>query len=324
MSVAKNKDLLQRFVREFIDGKNPAAADRYLAGNFLHHDLAPGEQTRHSTGAAGQKAFFETTVFPAFSGFRTRFEDLVGDGDLVAGRWRQSSRNTGRWLGRPATGRSAEVAGISIVRVRDGVIVEEWEARDAVGLFRQLGVPVPQPRLPVPDGLERRWSQREAERGRLRQRDVGFLSNGPFRPSTTAAVSSELRSLTGRLFMEGWNKGDLDVLGELLAPSFVLHDPTGQRLKDRRGAAQLIVALRSGLPDLQVSVELLFGERDRVVVRWIAQGRHDRTLLDIRATGRTVTVTGISILRADAGRFVEEWSLWEQLSLLEQIGAVGS
>lgn len=341
MSVAENKDLLRRFVAELIDGKDLAAVDRYLSRNFVHHDLAPGEQTRNHSGAAGQKAFFESTVFAAFSDFQTVIEDIVGEDDLVAARWRQSSRNTGKWLGRPATGRSTEIAGISIVRIRGGKIIEEWEARDALGLFRQLGTPVPKPTLPVPPGLERRWEQAVAAApaaaaavapaaavaagvAATRPIPTRFLTNGPLGRFTTTAGSGRLKALAGRLFMDAWNKGgDLDVLGELLAPSFALRDPSGLRLGDRRGVAQLISALRTGLPDLRVSVELLISEGDRVVSRWQAKGRHTGELLGVGPTRRPVTATGISILRADQAQFLEEWSLWEQLALLQQIGGFG-
>src|SRR5215471_11070677 len=104
-----NKNILRSFVHDVLDGQNLDAMTNYLSGNFLHHDQAPGELTGEQTGVAGQKNFFSRVVFAAFSGFATVFEDLVGENDLVAGRWRQSSRNTGPWVGRAPTGATTEI-----------------------------------------------------------------------------------------------------------------------------------------------------------------------------------------------------------------------
>jgi predicted ester cyclase len=42
-------------------------------------------------------------------------------------------------MGMPATGRDVTIAGITVSRCRDGMIVEEWEVSDVFGLLRQIG-----------------------------------------------------------------------------------------------------------------------------------------------------------------------------------------
>jgi steroid delta-isomerase-like uncharacterized protein len=312
MSVQENKELLISFVRDVIDGKNLDAMEKYLSPNFFHHDLAPGEQTRQQTGAAGQRNFFSDVVFPAFDGFATTFEDLIGEDDLVAGRWRQTSRNAGPWLGRGPTRRRTEIAGISIVRIRDGMIVEEWEGRDGTGLLRQLGVPVPKPTLPSTRvGLPRRPSTDSRP----------FLTNGPL-GGARGAGPQEAKALCASVYMDAWNTGDLQALGKLLADSFVLHDPTGLQPPNRNGTAALITELRTGLPDLSVTVDLQLAEGDKVVNRFTIRGTHKGKLLGVEGTGKRVITTGVSIQRSAGGQLVEEWQLWEQLALFQQIGAV--
>ena len=227
MSTETNKQLVRQFVADVLDGQNAAAADKYLSPNFLHHDQAPGEQTRNQTGVAGQKAFLNDVVFKAFSGFDTTFEDLVAEGDLVAGRWRQSSRNTGSWLGQPASGRTARIAGISILRIKDDLIVEEWEARDAIGLFTQLGIPIPQLKLgrPQPQNIR-------TPRPTLR---TPFLTNGPLFGVRDPFRGKGPRALAGRYLVDGWSRGDPDVLGAVLAADYQLHDPSGLLPKDATG-----------------------------------------------------------------------------------------
>lgn len=322
MSTEDNKKVLSGFVRDVLDGKNLDAADKYLSVNFLHHDRAPGEETRQQTGLAGTKNFFTDVVFPAFSDFKTTFEDVIAEGDLVAARWRQSSRNSGPWLGRAATGGTAEIAGISLVRVNNGQIVEEWEARDALSLLSQLGVPVPKPKLPSAAAPQPPATTPATPPTATPPTATPFLTNGPLGVAARAIETNPLKALVGRVFMDAWNKGDLSVLGLLLAPGYVLHDPTGLLPGTRAGSAQLISAFRTGLPDLSVSVDLSLAEGDRVVNRWTARGTHTGTLFGIAPKGVKVAVSGISIYRVVLGLIQEEWALWDQMSLFQQVGAL--
>ena len=48
--------------------------------------------------------------------------------------------NTGTGNGLPATGKRAELSGITIWRIVDGKIKEEWSAFDQLSMMRQLGL----------------------------------------------------------------------------------------------------------------------------------------------------------------------------------------
>jgi steroid delta-isomerase-like uncharacterized protein len=65
---------------------------------------------------------------------------LVAEGDLVTARWTCRGTNTGVGQGLPATGKGAVVSGITIFRVKDGKLSEEWGVTDTWGLLRQLGL----------------------------------------------------------------------------------------------------------------------------------------------------------------------------------------
>jgi predicted ester cyclase len=57
--------------------------------------------------------------------------DQVAEGDRVASRWILTGRNRGRRV---------ELWGITISRLREGRIVEDWSAFDSLLLLRRLGV----------------------------------------------------------------------------------------------------------------------------------------------------------------------------------------
>lgn len=311
MTTAANTTVLESFVHDVLDGMDLAAADKYLSQNFLHHDRAPGESTGQQTGLAGTKNFFTTTVFSAFSKFDTTFEDVAAEGDLVAGRWRQTSVNTGGWLGRPATNNPVDIAGISVVRVTGGLIVEEWEARDSITMLTQLGVPLP--KLQLPQAVLKTAPP---------FKPTPFRTNGPLAGGGSVDLGA-LKSLVGNLYATVYNSGNLSLLRVLLAPGYVLHDPSGLLPTTAAGVADLVTALRGGMPDFTTTVDLQLAHNDRVVSRWTGRGTHKASLFGIAATGVPVTFTGISIMRVGDGLIQEEWLLWDQLTMLQQIAKVG-
>jgi steroid delta-isomerase-like uncharacterized protein len=76
----------------------------------------------------------------AFPNLAVRVERVVAEGALVAVQWIARGTNTGVGNGLPATGRSIEAGGITIFRMKDGLIAEEWSSIDMLQLLRQLGL----------------------------------------------------------------------------------------------------------------------------------------------------------------------------------------
>ena len=87
---------------------------------------------------------YSEAMATAFPDLERTVEDLVAEGDRVVARWSARGTNTGSFNGMPATGRTATSSGITIFRLQDGKIVEEWSESDMLGLLQQLGV-VPSP-----------------------------------------------------------------------------------------------------------------------------------------------------------------------------------
>ena len=83
---------------------------------------------------------------PFFQKFRAAFpdievvvEDTVSEGDKVAARCTVRGKHQSDSLGFAATQQPMEITGITIVRVRDGKIVEAWNNFDFMSMFKQLG-----------------------------------------------------------------------------------------------------------------------------------------------------------------------------------------
>jgi steroid delta-isomerase-like uncharacterized protein len=125
-----------------------------------------------------------------------------------------------------------------------------------------------------------------------------------------------------RFFAEVFSQGDLDLVDELVAPDYVGH-PSGpeEQVRGPQGVKEYIGRLREGVPDLTLTIEDQVADGDTIATRWTARGTHDGELLGAAPTGRTATVTGITIQRfGSGGQIVEGWTSWDMLGMLQQLG----
>lgn len=124
-----------------------------------------------------------------------------------------------------------------------------------------------------------------------------------------------------RMFDEAWNRGDLHVVDELLAPdAFDHHDPEVPSFAEHLKG--VIVSFRRAFPDLQCTIEDMVGEGDKVAYRMVMRGTHLGPFNGIPATGRSITMEHIHINWLVDGKGVEHWAAMDMLGLLQQIGAI--
>jgi len=94
------------------------------------------------------------------------------------------------------------------------------------------------------------------------------------------------KTLAWRWLDEVWNKGDLSLIDELIAPNYVLHDPIRPGLKGRAGIKESIATFRAAFPDIHFTIEAQIAEGEQIVSRYIVQGTHLGPLMGIPATGK--------------------------------------
>lgn len=129
------------------------------------------------------------------------------------------------------------------------------------------------------------------------------------------------KELIGRHREEAWH-GNFDKLEAIYAPNCVYHDCSSpfELPRGSEGVKQLITTFRTAFPDLQLTVEHIIIEEDEAVVRWSIAGTHTGKLLNMSPTGRKLTVSGMSQLQFSHGQIVEEWTYWDVLGMLQQLG----
>lgn len=133
-------------------------------------------------------------------------------------------------------------------------------------------------------------------------------------------MSAENKAIVRRLIQEVWTRRDLNVLDEIVAVNYVRHDPAIAHPDGREGFKEYVKSIRGAFPDIEFAIEHLIAEGDTVVFRWSARGSHQGVFLGVAPTGRRVTITGINIARLSGGKITEQWSNWNALGLLQQLG----
>jgi steroid delta-isomerase-like uncharacterized protein len=140
MSSEVNQTAYRRTFEEVFNQGNLALVDELVAPDFLNHEVPPGMNNRGPDSTRQVVRMLRT----AFPDLHFTIEDLVAEGDTVAGRVTMSGTHLGPFQGIPPTGRSFQQEHMHFVRFRDGKAIEHRAVRDDLGMMRQLGV-IPAP-----------------------------------------------------------------------------------------------------------------------------------------------------------------------------------
>ena len=129
----QNKAVARRAFEEILSGGRFELAAQLYAKDFINHGIHRDASLEEDQAAlkGWHQAFSDITIVP---------EKLIAEGDLVTIYWIARGTNTGTGNGLPATGKKAELAGITIWRIVDGKIKEEWSAFDQLSMMQQLGL----------------------------------------------------------------------------------------------------------------------------------------------------------------------------------------
>ena len=130
------------------------------------------------------------------------------------------------------------------------------------------------------------------------------------------------KALVRRYLEEVWQKRNPAAVAEFLAPDYRRYlSPTAVPLT-RDGQRERVTGFRTAFPDIQLTLEDMFAEGDRVAFRSTIRGTHRGLFQGIAPTGKRVTVSLIDVVRIENGAFIEHWGGPDLWDLLQQLGAV--
>jgi steroid delta-isomerase-like uncharacterized protein len=142
---------------------------------------------------------------------------------------------------------------------------------------------------------------------------------------STMKTTKENKALAQRFYNEVINSHNVAGVKSFVTTDFIDHNPspghTGKGLDDL--VAQLN-EMFTALPDFHVTADLLVAEEDTVVTYLTMTGTNTGPFLNMPASNKPVKINGIDIVRIKDGKATERWGVFDDLSMMTQMGMVSS
>src|SRR6476661_7234774 len=134
------------------------------------------------------------------------------------------------------------------------------------------------------------------------------------------------KEIVRRFYDEVWNKCDLAVVDELFTPDYVVINLPPWRTPGAEGLKQFIADNHRMFPDVHQIIESMVAEGDQVAAYLEATATHKGDLNGpvgrVPATNKKVGWEGVIFLRLKDGKIVETKGVIDNMSLMQQLGAV--
>jgi len=123
-----------------------------------------------------------------------------------------------------------------------------------------------------------------------------------------------------RYFIELWEKQNFDIIDEVFTTEFKGHlvNPS----KGKEGIQKNVQIMKRAFPNGRLVIDDLFGEADKICIRWRYLGKHEGDFMNIPPTGKDVVLKGITIERFENGKIAELWAEMDIFDLLKQLEVI--
>jgi len=138
-------------------------------------------------------------------------------------------------------------------------------------------------------------------------------------------LSQDNKALTERWFEEVWNKGRAEAIREMVTEDLFVHglsDAKGEAIKGVKEFDRFHSQFVNAFPNIQVKVEDLIAEGDKVAARCTVSAKHTGDALGFAPTHADVDFTGIAIVRIKDGKIVEAWNNFDFMKMNRQLGII--
>jgi predicted ester cyclase len=131
-----------------------------------------------------------------------------------------------------------------------------------------------------------------------------------------------IKEKIAQVYEEAYNKGNLDVLDNILAANYVRHQPPIPDIKGVAAYKNYVNDARKAYSGLEFKIEEIVAEGNTTVARYTLYGRHTGTSPSIHAhpTGNSVAMPGCIVSKWEDGKIVTDWVYNDFLGLLQQFG----
>ncbi len=220
----------------------------------------------------------------------------------------------------PPTGRTFTSRTFADCMVLENRIYREWIVADNMAIVKQLGLDA--------DAVAMDKARALLDRG-LPVVDIGENDrlNGQYPPETKADVS--IAHSEGEARLIGWlheifNRRMFGVIRDVYARNVMWHGPLMREMVGPAAVTQQLLGLVGSIPDCAYTPQHICSVPceeggEKIAVRWVMEGHHTGFGVLGAPSGARLAVMGMSHYHVVDDRIVDEWTLYDELSLRTQM-----
>jgi predicted ester cyclase len=260
----------------------------------------------------------------AFPDIRLYADEIIWAGDEDTGFYTShrtviTGTNTGYSRFGSPTGRRISTWCIANCLTQDNEIFEEWVIYNQSSMLRQLGFDLVEKAREIGNARVRSGAPTVAPSEPTR-----LLGQGKPPVFRDSGSRSELENEIRRAHHNAWNWRNLASLDRLYDEQMTFHGPTDRELRGLGAYKSFLLSLIAMFPDVAAQVDDVYWMGNDIdgyltSVRWSAVGTHRGFGVYGQPTGRTVRIWGISQQRILDNKVREEWMIFNEFDLLQQI-----
>src|SRR5258705_3165373 len=126
---------------------------------------------------------------------------------------------------------------------------------------------------------------------------------------TNSTMIEKNKHIANQFYSEVINKGDTALLNSIMAENFIDHNAAPDLPKGMEGFKQFLTMVGTAFPDIQIKVQEMLTDGDKVVVRLTVSGTQTGVLMrTIPPSGKHAVWTGIDILKIEKEKITDRWS----------------
>ena len=141
------KHVIKRFVEELWNGRRLDVADQIFSEDCVTHQLHSGVLDEPAHCGPQEMKEHVSGWLMSFPDLRFNIEQMVAERDRVVSHLVMEGTHQGSWMGISPTGKRLQIRMITIHRIANGKIAEDWVLVESLGLFQQLGAVPDTPEL---------------------------------------------------------------------------------------------------------------------------------------------------------------------------------
>jgi steroid delta-isomerase-like uncharacterized protein len=138
---------------------------------------------------------------------------------------------------------------------------------------------------------------------------------------TLKSMPLENKSLVAKHIDLSWNKGKYNLLQQIVAKGFRYQTTFKDGFRDFEGYVEYVENIRRAVPDLEVTVEEIMAEDDKVITFSTFCGSFNKSLFGMPANGKIIAFSAASIWIIYRGKIIEQTTMVDLAGLQKQLSA---